>query len=265
MTTDETSKLFPRSLHPQESSVPCSYYVSLLSRLALCLPSDTFIPLLRSTLHAIRSNAGDLDPSLLPNLPSIFLSLFVSKFEVTASARRRKLIALGMSALLAGARPGIDGGASEDPAASPELELDREVYAKVQEWVGTWLDALADIRERQGGAGAGAGAGDGVPPILTAASPSLGPSLLEDDEGAFGDDDGGWLEDVSPGSARARALAEADWAVFLRLNVAVKEALEAAQATAPVLMQGIWQGMDSIVLDRELPIAKRDGGAITRI
>ncbi|CAO1630435.1 unnamed protein product [Sympodiomycopsis kandeliae] len=220
----------------KESSIPCSYYVAILSRLAISLPPNSFMSMVRSALTNIQASpkapgtsadSEGINPTLLPTLQSIFLSLFPSKFETTASARRRKLIALGMSAILSGSQP-LEGN-----------QVDREVYSNVQEWVGTWLDALGEIRERNGNA----------PSILQqsgSSSPSIGASLLEDD---FVDDDSGWLEDVSPGSARGRHLAEADIAISIKLHLAVQEALTSAQNNAPEVMQGIWGGMDPMVLD----------------
>lgn len=114
---------------------------------------------------------------------------------------------------------------------------DTEIFSNIQEWIGTWLDALAEIRERSGS----------TPAILSSASPSLGASLLEDD--GLDDDDSGWLEDVSPGSARGRLLSEADWAVSLHLTEAVKAALERAQREAPDVVQAVWAAMDPLVLE----------------
>lgn len=227
----------------KESTVPCSYYISLLSRMAISFPPNTFLPLLQSAITNIQSSpkapgtsaqSESIDTSILPNLPTVFFSLFPAKFETTASARRRKLIALGMAAMLAQAQP-----------SSRSDAVDSHAYASIQEWIGTWLDALGEIREKTGAqppdilAAGGVGTGTG--------SPSLGASLLEDDLGD--DDDSGWLEDVSPGSARGRHLSEADLAIHFKMPVAVKEALQVAQTQAPQLVQGIWSGMDPMVLD----------------
>lgn len=181
-------------------------------------------------------SGNDIDASLLPNLSSIFLDLFPSKFEVTASARRRKLVALGMCAILMGSHPG-----ESNPS---RLDVDGQVFGKVGDWIGTWLDALGEIREKSTNDGGGGGAS-----ILRSGSPSLGASLLEDDFGN-GDDDSGWLEDVSPGSARGRDLSEADLGIQVRLVDAVKAALQAAEGNAPAgTMNSVWQGMDPMVLD----------------
>lgn len=225
----------------KESSVPCSYYMSLLARMAVSFPPGAFVSLLRTSIAGIQrqltvsANEDGIAPSLLPQLPSVFLSLFPAKFETTASARRRKLIALGMAAILAGAQP------TEN--TNDDRQVDRDVYGNVQEWVGTWLDALAEIRERGSGS-------NGTPAILSGGnSPSLGASLLEDDLGEGLDDDSGWLEDVSPGSARARHLSEADVGIKMKLHEAVKGALTTAQANAPGVMQSVWGVMDPMVLD----------------
>lgn len=131
--------------------------------------------------------------------------------------------------------------ASAEPSDAPDRQLDRQVYGKVEEWVGTWLDALGEMREREGPGG--------TPAILSSGSPSLGASLLDDDLGEG--DDSGWLEDVSPGSARGRNLTEADWAVQLKLATAVRGGLGRAQQVAPEVMGQIWSNMDQMVLDCE--------------
>lgn len=59
-------------------------------------------------------------------------------------------------------------------------------------------------------------------------------------------DDGDWLEDVSPGSARANALADLDPAVTTRMSAAVSSALNIAQGKAgPALLSSV----DELVLD----------------
>lgn len=240
------------------SSIPCSHYVSLLSRLSVCFPPGTFVALMRSTLQAIQSNPSGstsqtnsngnggsaIDASIAHNLPSIFLDLYPFKFEVTASARRRKLIAMGMCVVVSGS----DG----------VHDLDRHVLGKVGEWVGTWLDALGEIRQK-------AGTSRPPPAILSAASPKLGPSHFYDDDdnisggGDYMVDDSGWLEDVSAGSARARHLFDVDLTLWVPLDEAVKGALEAAQLNAPQgVMDEAWSSMDPMVLEllrRELGMA----------
>ncbi|CAO1619617.1 unnamed protein product [Parajaminaea phylloscopi] len=240
----------------KESTIPGGQYVALLSRLSVCFPAGAFVAILRSTLEAIqRSPDGPsggqsgrqsdcaIDAALVHNLPAVLLSQFPSKFETTASARRRKLIAMGMCAIVSGANGTGD--------------LDRQVFSKISEWVGTWLDALSEIRQKTGDGA------DGAPPsILTAPSPTLGPSRGYDDEiggDAYLEDDSGWLEDVSAGSARSRHLADVDLALRVPLAEAVKDALAAASSnTAPGIMDEVWASMDPMVLDllkRELGMA----------
>lgn len=224
------------------STIPSSHYVCLLSRLAISLPPQVFFPMLEATLHSIRSNpanplggggadAQHVEPSIAAQLPGVLLDLWPARFETTAAARKRKLIALGMCALLTGA---ATSGAGGDGAS-----LAGRVVGKVGEWVGTWLDALAEVREKEGP--------EGTPGILLASAPG--------DEDAFGgaglgdDDDEGWLEDTSAGSARARSLNDADLGLRVRLADAVKGALGAADAGVGGGMQAVWQGMDPMVVD----------------
>lgn len=228
----------------KESSIPCSHYMALLSRLSITFPRGTFVALLRSALQSIHdrsqesdetSSGSSIDASLLHNLPSIYLGLYASKFETTASAKKRKLIALGICSIVMGAS-----------ANNNEL-VDRQIFAKIGEWVGTWLDALGEIRQKTS-------SGEGPPSILTNASPKLGTTThFFDDEvggGDYLDDDSGWLEDVSAGSSRARHLTDADLTLRVPLDEAVKAALSSAQSESPPgTMDEIWSSMDPMVLD----------------
>lgn len=104
------------------------YSISLLSRLALASP-PAFLALLRSAALKL----GHSTPSeCAAHVVTPLLKQWCKLFENMSSARRRKVTALGLAALLQAADPTVDA----------------DVLEQVPEMISIWTDMMGEINDR---------------------------------------------------------------------------------------------------------------------
>ncbi|PWN42702.1 hypothetical protein IE81DRAFT_289931 [Ceraceosorus guamensis] len=201
----------------KESAVIAGYFVALISRITFHLAPKQLVSLLASS--SVRLSHANALADVGATLVTPLIDQWCSRFENMSSARRRKMTALGLAALLKSA------------CASASTSIAQSVASKVAEMISVWSDSLGEIKENANGSS----------DVYRAPSPANSIGM-----GAFSDDGGDWLEDLAPGSARATHLSENDPAINVPLASAVADALNDAQSVfGPALLQGI----DPLVLD----------------
>ncbi|EPQ26515.1 uncharacterized protein PFL1_05837 [Pseudozyma flocculosa PF-1] len=220
-------------LHTKESASIATHFVGLVCRIAFYAPGASFLGLIRSaSRHAHMASTYPDSTLIWPPL----VSLVCQRFENMASARKRKVTALGLAALL--------DAAVVEQGVSPGNADTREVFAKVPDMIAVWSEAVAEIRESRSN-----DFSKYTRPTSPIASMELD-AFFDDDDDLGGGSGGGWLEDTSPGSARARHIALSDRALTVSLAAHLSEVLTRAQTQdATGSFAAVMQTIDPLVLD----------------
>lgn len=200
-----------------------STFASTLGRILVLIPSAQRIVVLQSLapLLDLQPTGADVGNKLIVPL----IDQTSKAFEHTGSAKKRKVTALLLAALLE--------GVADVPSGNDELV--QAISAQLPVIVPIWSDVLGEVREHSGEAQA---------PYLKqlASTAELGVGALDEDE-----DD--WLEDTSPGTTRLQQLAEADGLVLqTELAPFLLNALQRAQTAHPALIQAGLNALDPVTL-----------------
>ncbi|KAN0063316.1 hypothetical protein ACQY0O_004481 [Thecaphora frezii] len=214
-------------LHTKESANIATHFVSLLCRIAFYSPGSSFIQLMRS--------AASHMPHTYPTSTLIWpplLSLVCQRFENMASLRKRKVTALGLAACLDAA---VTLHATEVGNADS-----KEVFAKVPDMIAIWSEAVEEIKASR-------------PNDFDKYTRPTSPIASMELECLFDDDDdinSSWLEDTSPGSARARNVTRSDRAFTIALPSYLSQVFARAHQTDPDgSFANVIATVDPLVLD----------------
>ncbi|KAJ9478380.1 Importin beta-like protein KAP120 [Pseudozyma hubeiensis] len=218
-------------LHFQDATLIATHFVSLLCRIAYHCPNDSFIRL-------VSASWTDMSHEKYPTPATIWqplLKFICTRFENMSSMRKRRVTALGLASMLDGAIVFYEQHAS-DPSASQVVE---EVVACTPELIALWSEMLAEINESKP-----LDAGKYVRPTSPIASMELADAFFDDDDEA----DGGWLQDISPGAARAQRVAVADGTLVCEVNGHIRSVLSHAQTSYPGFTR-VLETMDPLVVN----------------
>lgn len=213
-------------LHFQDATLIATHFISLLCRIAYHCPSSSFVRLVSNSSRDILSEAYPSPTSIWQPL----LRLICSRFENMASTRKRRVTALGLASILSSAIH-----LHEQDAAN---EITQEVVACAPDMIAVWSEMLAEINESKP-----LDTSKYVRPTSPIASMELADAFFDEDEG-----DGGWLQDMSPGAARAQRVAVADGTLTVKLKEQVRAVLGHAQASYPGFTR-VLERMDPLVVD----------------
>ncbi|SNX83368.1 related to Importin 11 [Melanopsichium pennsylvanicum] len=214
-------------LHFQDATLIATHFVSLLCRIAYHCPHNSFVRL-------VSSSWCHMSHEVYPSVSSIWQPLLKSictRFENMASARKRRVTVLGLASIL--------DSAIVDYEQNQNSQVTAEVVACTPELIAVWSEMLAEINESKP-----LDTAKYVRPTSPIASMELGMDVFFDDD----DDDGGWLEDVSPGAARAQRTAIADGTLKDGVNEWVRSVLNHAHASYAGFTR-VLEAMDPLVVN----------------
>ncbi|PWZ00742.1 ARM repeat-containing protein [Testicularia cyperi] len=225
-STGIAASLVGSLLHHQDATLIGTHFVTLLCRIAYNCQGDSFVRLVESAWR------HHLVSETYPEFAAIWRPLITnlcSKFENMASTRKRRVTALGLASVL-------DSAATlneTDPGNAAAMAI----VTCAPELIAVWSELLSELAESR--------------PLDTskyvrATSPIASMEL----DAFFDDDDGedGWLQDVSPGAARAQRTAIADGTLTANIKHHLQSVLSHAQSTSPAFNTAL-QSMDPLVLD----------------
>ncbi|EST07512.1 Importin-beta, N-terminal domain protein [Kalmanozyma brasiliensis GHG001] len=212
-------------LHFQDATLIATHFVALLCRIAYHCPGDSFVRLVCASWTHISGPDYPTPASVFPAL----LKYICSRFENMASARKRRVTALGLASML-------DSAIAHSEQHPESGEVVQAVVACTPEMIAVWSEMLAEIKESRP-----LDTGKYLRPTSPIASMELADVFFDDD------DEGGWLQDVSPGAARAQRVAVADGTLTVEVGEHVRRVLAHAQ-TNPGFSRVV-ETMDPLVLD----------------
>lgn len=219
-------------LHFSDATLIATHFVSLLCRIAYHCPDDTFIRLVLAAWSHMSHEKFSTPASIWQPL----LNLICTRFENMASPRKRRVTALGLASILDGAIVFYEQQqTSTDTSWSVVVQ---QVVECTSELIALWSEMLAEINESRP-----LEMGRYQRPTSPIASMDFADVFFDDDQ-----EDGGWLQDISPGAARAQTVASADGTLTIKLNEHVRSVLAHAQASYPSF-ERILHSMDPLILD----------------
>ncbi|GAK63367.1 ARM repeat-containing protein [Moesziomyces antarcticus] len=209
-------------LHFADATLIATHFVALLCRIAFHCPDATFVRLVDAAWR-------DMDHSRFATPAAVWrplLKLVCERFDNMASARKRRVTALGLASMLESAVVAYE----QNPDAGVQ-----EVIACVPEMIGVWSEILAELAESK--------------PLDPSKyhRPTSPIASMELADVFFDDDDDGWIQDVSPGAARAQRTAVADGTLTAQVNKHVAGVLAHAHSSVPAVATALAQ-MDPLVL-----------------
>lgn len=214
-------------LHFQDATLIATHFVSLLCRIAYHCPHNSFVRLVSASWR-------DMSHGKYPTPASIWqplLRFICTRFENMASTRKRRVTALGLASIL--------DSAIYDHEQQSSGEATQEVVACTPEMIAVWSEMLAEINESRP-----LDTGKYMRPTSPIASMELGADVFFDDD----EEEGGWLQDISPGAARAQRIAVADGTLTVLVNEHVRTVLSHAQASYPPFTR-VLESMDPLVVN----------------
>ncbi|SPO23007.1 related to Importin 11 [Ustilago trichophora] len=220
-------------LHFQDATLIATHFVSLLCRIAYHCPQNSFV-------HLVSASWGDVAHEKYPTPTSVWqplLQFICTRFENMASTRKRRVTALGLASILDSAIVEYEQSFSPTTAA----EVAQAVVGCTPEMIAVWSEMLAELNESRP-----LDVSKYVRPTSPIASMELGDVFFDDEDGMEGE--GGWLQDISPGAARAQRIAVADGTLTVELNVHVRGVLSHAQAIYPAFTR-VLESMDPLVVN----------------
>ena len=222
-------------LHFQDATLIATHFVSLLCRIAYHCPNNSFVCL-------VSGSWGHMSHEKYPTPTSVWqplLKFICTRFENMASTRKRRVTALGLASVLDSAIVDFEW-LHQGQRCSGSGDAAQEVVSCTPELIAVWSEMLAEINESRP-----LEAGKYVRPTSPIASMELGDVFFDDDDEGG---DGGWLQDISPGAARAQRVAVADGTLTVAVNEHVRSVLSHAQASYPGFTR-VLEAMDPLVVN----------------
>ncbi|KAJ1028739.1 hypothetical protein NDA16_001904 [Ustilago loliicola] len=219
-------------LHFQDATLIATHFVSLLCRVAYHCPNNSFVRLVSASWQ-------DMSHEQYPSPASLWqplIKFICTRFENMASMRKRRVTALGLASIFESAIIEFEQVQQGQPS---EGEVTQEVVACVPEMIALWSEMLAEINESRP-----LDTGKYVRPTSPISSMELGDVFFDDDN----EGDGGWLQDISPGAARAQRIAVADGTLTVAVNEHVRTVLSHAQVSYPGFTR-VLEAMDPLVVN----------------
>ncbi|SPC66771.1 related to Importin 11 [Ustilago sp. UG-2017b] len=222
-------------LHFQDATLIATHFISLLCRIAYHCPQNSFVRL-------VSASWPDMLQEKYPTPSSVWQSLIKSictRFDNMASMRKRRVTALGLASILESAVVEYEQAQQAQQGSGAGVEVTQEVVACTPELIAVWSEMLAAINESKP-----LDTGKYVRPMSPISSMDLGDVFFDDDD----EGDGGWLQDISPGAARAQRVAMADGTLTVAVNEHVRTVLSHAQASYPGFSR-VLEAMDPLVVN----------------